>query len=229
MKYQAVIFDLFGTLVDAPTREKHRKVLETIASILSVPHDDFSEMWFDTAAKRGVGDFKDLESNIKYICEKLGAQCEDNQMKNIVQIRMDYTIKIMQPRIDAIEVLSQLRADGYKTGLISNCSPEVPIVWKDKPLAPLIEVAIFSCSVGQKKPEPSIYELAAVQLGVDSRKCLYIGDGDSQELTGALQVGMHPVLIRVPYESNANTLVGYREEWNGPVISSLSEVLTLVK
>ena len=84
--------------------------------------------------------------------------------------------------------------------------------------------------MGLKKPDPRIYQIAMEQLGVESHNCIYIGDGGSQELTGAYQVGMHPVLLRDPDEDSAEILrVDAEEEWSGPVISSLQEVLALVK
>ncbi len=78
-----------------------------------------------------------------------------------------------------------------------------------------------------KKPDPRIYRIATDQLGVEPETCLYIGDGSSGELTGAAQVGMHPILLNLP-ENNPDAHQIDKEDWNGPAISSLSEVLMLV-
>jgi putative hydrolase of the HAD superfamily len=64
---------------------------------------------------------------------------------------------------------------------------------------------------------------------VKPEDCLYIGDGDSQELTGAANVGMHPVMIRAAYEDETQPRLTNKEEWAGLVISSLKEVLNLVR
>ena len=82
-----------------------------------------------------------------------------------------------------------------------------------------------------QKPDPRIYRLAAEQLAVEPAACLYVGDGESHELTGALRVGMHPVLVRVPGEDSSDLFrVNYEaEEWDGPVISSLKEILPLLE
>jgi len=138
----------------------------------------------------------------------------------------------MRPRQDAIDVLSYLQSQGLKTGLISNCSPDTPLIWKDTPFAPLFDVAVFSSSVGVKKPDPRIYQIAIDQLATKPGNCLYIGNGDGRELTGASQVGMHPVLIRAPDEDNTDAQwedSTDAEQWDGPVISSLREVLDLVR
>ena len=103
------------------------------------------------------------------------------------------------------------------------------MVWEDTAFAPLFDVTMFSCRVGIKKPDPRIYRMATDQLAVEPEACLYIGDGSSQELTGALQVGMHPVLIRLPEESVDAHFIDREEGWDGPAISSLQEVLNLVR
>ena len=89
---------------------------------------------------------------------------------------------------------------------------------------------MFSCKEGVKKPEPQIYTLAAEKLGVDPEDCLYIGDGSSNELTGATAVGMHPVLIIDPEEDRLGThRVDFEgDKWKGPIISSLKDILVMI-
>jgi len=230
MKYQAVIFDLFGTLVNNTSLEEHEGVMAEVASVLSVPADDFGRLWLDTADERVIGAFQSNEANIEHICRRLGVRPVDTQIRLATQIFAGNPASLMKKlRANAIDVLSQLKSEGYKIGLISDCSPTVPLIWKETPLSSLIDVAIFSCSVGLQKPDPRIYYLATEQLAVEPENCLYVGDGSSQELTGASQVGMYPVLIRVPDEESTNPYRINAEEWDGPAISSLSEVLTLVR
>ena len=49
MKYAAVIFDLFGTLVDNFSAREYESVLMQMASVLAVPYDDLARLWFDTS------------------------------------------------------------------------------------------------------------------------------------------------------------------------------------
>ncbi len=231
MKYSAVIFDLFGTLIDKFSLREHQSVLRQMALVLSAPSDDFIQLWFDTFNERGLGIFQSLEANIEYICKKLELQTEGDRVKLAAKINIEYTASAMKPRPYASELLSYLKSHGYRTGLITNCSAEIPKIYNDTPFAHLIDVAIFSSLVGLQKPDLRIYQLAVEQLAVKPKNCLYIGDGDSQELTGASQVGMHPVLIRDPDEDSTDVhrVDAEAEEWAGPVISSLKEVLTLVR
>jgi putative hydrolase of the HAD superfamily len=198
-----------------------------MAHVLSAPPDDFAQLWFDTFNERSTGIFQSPDDNVEYICRTLGVSVNETQVKLATRIRFDYAVQSMMPRPDAIETLSRLKFEGCKTGLISDCSAEAPAIWKDSPFVELIDVAIFSCLVGVKKPDPRIYRIATDQLGVEPETCLYIGDGSSGELTGAAQVGMHPVLLNLP-EDNPDAHQIDKEDWNGPAISSLSEVLMLV-
>ena len=230
MKYEAVIFDLFGTLVDKFSLHDHTGMLSQMASVLSIPADDFVKLWFDTFDMRGLGEFKSLEENIDYICRQLGVPPENDRVRLVAKMNIDYTARSMIARPQAIEVLSRLKSQGYRTGLITNCSAEIPKIWPSTSFAPLIDVTTFSASAGVQKPDPRIYQLAAEQLEVKPEKCLYIGDGDSQELTGAATVGMNPVLIRAPDEDKTDVhRVNYEaNEWVGMTINSLEEILTLL-
>ncbi len=231
MEYAAVVFDLFGTLVDKFSQEENIEILRQMALVVAAPPDDFIRLWFDTYEERGLGIFQSYEENVAYICQKLGVDAAESQITHAVEIDHEGTVRLAKPRPHATELLSHLKKENYKTGLISDCGVEIPGIFNNLPFAPLIDVTVFSCLVGTQKPDPNMYHLATERLAVKPEECLYIGDGDSNELTGALQAGMYPVLIRNPAEDHADV---YRtnfegDDWQGPVISSLKEVLTLVK
>jgi len=229
MKYQAVIFDLFGTLIENFVRTEYENVLAEMASILNTPFRDFQRIWLDSFPERVTGVHATQKESIEYICHKLNVSVTEAQVDHAFRVRLDYTKRSMIPRRDALETLSYLKTKGYKLGLISDCSGEIPIVWESTPLAPFFQVTVFSCVAGIKKPDPRIYHLATDELKVRPQDCLYVGDGSSQELTGAKKVGMHPVLIRDPDESVDAHYIDREEDWAGPRIASLKEVLSLLE
>ncbi|UCC17202.1 MAG: HAD-IA family hydrolase [Dehalococcoidales bacterium] len=230
MKYEAVIFDLFGTLVKNYTVQQHEGTLTEMAAILSAPRDRFIQLWYDTFNMRCLGELKTPEENVVYVCRELGIAVDKDLVKQAALVRYTLTRDTMIPLPGALRILTSLKNRGMKIGLVSDCSSEAPKVWSDTPFYSLFDITIFSCMEGVKKPDPRIYNLAADRLGVKPEDCLYIGDGSSNELTGAAAVGMHPVLIIDPEEDSSGThRVDFEgDEWRGPVISSLKEVLTLV-
>jgi len=228
MKYKAVIFDLFGTLIENLSLPEYQSVLAEMAAILNAPAEDFYRLWLDTFLQRTTGVHGTQRESIEYICRELNIEFTEAQVAHAFNVRLDYTRRAVVPRAGALDVLKQLKVKGYPTALISDCSGEIPLIWNETPFAPFFDVTVFSCKAGVKKPDPRIYNLATDQLKVRPEDCLYIGDGSSQELTGARNVGMHPVLIRVPDESADAHFVDREKAWDGDEISSLYGVLDLV-
>jgi len=109
------------------------------------------------------------------------------------QRRFDHALKMVEPEV--VATLSQLRSMGLSLALVSNASTAEVAAWPDSPLAPLFDAALFSCECGSAKPEPTIYREAAGALGVAAEQCLFVGDGGSNEHSGAAAVGMRPVMI----------------------------------
>ena len=58
MKFKAVIFDLFGTLVDKFPIDESIDILRQMAAALPVPEDDLIKLWFATFDERHGGDFQ---------------------------------------------------------------------------------------------------------------------------------------------------------------------------
>jgi putative hydrolase of the HAD superfamily len=131
-----------------------------------------------------------------------------------------------QPRANAVEVLTALRAKGLRIGLLSDCSAELPELWADLPLADLVDEPVFSALVGERKPHRAMYTTVCERLGVEPTECLYVGDGGSNELTGATAFGMRAVLI-----ADADWATGHRfdsDDWHGESVADLSEVPALL-
>ena len=230
-KYQAVIFDLFGTLVDIFSRREYENIVAEMVSILKVPPDDFFKIWIQSAEMRTTGVFRTLEESLEYICRKLKIKADASQIEAALRVRFDYVTRALTPRQDAIEVLTSLKSSGLKIGLISNCSMEPPLIWPTTPFAPFFNIALFSSVVGINKPDRRIFQMAVARLMVEPSKCLYVGDGGDNELAAAADVGMMPVLIRASHEDVTDAIRPNDESkyFTGPKISSLKEVLNLVK
>ncbi|MCX7912128.1 MAG: HAD-IA family hydrolase, partial [Dehalococcoidales bacterium] len=220
-RYRAVIFDLFGTLIENFRRPEYERVLEEMAEILGIPAGEFKRLWAGFFLERTLGIHRNQRDSIVHICRTLNIQPQDSQVEHAFRVRLDYTRRSMQVRPYAIETLSALKRGSYKIGLISDCSGEIPLIWKDTPLAPYFDVTVFSCTAGIKKPDPRIYHLATEALGVVPGECLYVGDGSSRELSGARAVGMRAVLIRDPAEPADSHTVDREQNWDGDVIASL--------
>lgn len=231
MRYRAVIFDLFGSLIYNLNETHYERVLHEMAAVLGVPATDFIEAWRHDFVERMMGCFGDEEGNIRHACEITGIQADDDAVTAAYRIRgCAFAASSFTPVNGAVETLAELRRRGLSLGLISDCSADTPALWQKTPLAEHIDVAIFSCKVGMKKPDPRIYLLACERLGVEPTDCLYVGDGSSDELAGAQRVGMDAILIRDG--TGTEPMMAPRiqpSEWNGRMINSPCEILEFMK
>ena len=226
MTYRAIIFDLFGTLVNdfmSVTGQTH----EELADILGVPYEPFMKQWREITARRTMGEFQTVEASIDHVCGALGVPVTAKQMAKAVEFRLEYTRRALVPKPDAVATLAQLKQTGFTVGLLSNCSIEIPILWPTTEFADLIESPIFSSRERLKKPDPRIYRIACERLGVAPEDCLYIADGENHELKAAADYGMNPVLIRLDSHEPRGELRQEAREWQGKSILTLSEVLKI--
>jgi putative hydrolase of the HAD superfamily len=225
---EAVVFDLFGTLVYEFPRADWEGWLETSAAILEADVDAFKAAWNATGIERQTGRLGDLEENLRTVAARAGAWPTDAQLTEVLDGRAAMYRKWFVPRPGAEETLARLRADGYRLALISMCAPDAPAMWRASPLEGTVDVELFSCDVALRKPDPEIYLLATERLGVGPQACLYVGDGSYRELSGAAAVGMRPVLIRDPQEE-AEMLRPEVEAWDGASIDDLRRVPDLLE
>jgi putative hydrolase of the HAD superfamily len=115
------------------------------------------------------------------------------------------------------------------TALVSMCAPDTPAMWRASPLAGLVDVEVFSCETGLRKPDPEIYRWACDRLGVAPDRCLYVGDGSYGELTGAAALGMQAVLVSDPEERAEMLRPEVEEGWTGPTIAHLQEIVPMLE
>jgi putative hydrolase of the HAD superfamily len=228
MKVQAVIFDLFGTLVfDKFSGEKYTQFLSRQASALKLDNSQFAALWKNSFSERTIGKFETLEHNLNWIGKQLGRTLNPVSVEEVASQMVDLTRQALTPRSQALEVLFQLRLKGIKTGLMSDCGPAVPLVWNETPFPTLFDAAAFSCKEGIRKPDPAFYQVLVDRLGVPASQCFYIGDGHSDELAGAKKMGMKAVQVWSAIDTDEPDRLVVKD-WDGITLKSLSEVLVLL-
>ncbi|MGD0712535.1 MAG: HAD family hydrolase, partial [Bacteroidales bacterium] len=119
-RFQAVIFDLFGTVVENFSVSEYQEVLSAMAAVLGASAGDFMQAWMSTFAERTTRGSKRTEEDIELMCRQLGVQVGDQEVATVAQMRRDFTRRQMVPRTGALETLTELRAKGLKLGLISD-------------------------------------------------------------------------------------------------------------
>ncbi|MEW2385334.1 HAD family hydrolase [Micromonospora sp. NPDC047707] len=222
--FQAVLFDFFGTL----TRSVQRGVAHrTTADLLGCPPDVLVDVLDRTYYQRATGRLGTAEATLRWVCEQAGVRPSDTAVRSAVAARHDAVRADTRLREEAVPTLAALRRRGVRTGLVSDCTHELPAFLPHLPIDPLLDVRVFSVQVGRCKPAPELYRTACRRLGVAPAECLYVGDGGSQELTGAERAGLTAVRLVAP-DLAGHMAFNRDDAWTGPELLSLTEVMNLV-
>jgi putative hydrolase of the HAD superfamily len=229
-RFDAVVFDLYGTLVPEFPRSEFWEVVDAMAGVLGCDAAGFRAEWQRTAVGRQTGAYAGgMPENVRAICAAIGGGVPtEAALTQALELRAELYRRWFHPRVSALETLRELAARGYPMALISMCAPDTPPMWRASELAPFVAVEIFSSETGLRKPDPAIYLAACEGLGVAPERCLYCGDGAYRELTGAEAVGMTAYEIRDPTVVTAEQLRPEGEDWQGAGVSDLRELLELL-
>ena len=224
---EAVVFDLFGTLTKSVSHHFSNQLHYDMSTALGIDHDTFISLWHDTFEMRLTGHFTDIRANIEHIIQILKITVNPDALNYAITIRNDATQHVLNHlREDAVETLRKIKHMGIKLGLISDCTPEVPIIFQKADWARYFDSIIFSSVIKMKKPNPEIYLTMCQNLNCAPQKCIYVGDGGSHELSGAEHVGMFPILI-MPTTNN-KMFLPLRDTWEKERITTLAEVFQYI-
>ena len=169
MRYNTIIWDLDGTLLDT-----------------------LQDLWLATnhalrtygMPQRTLDEVRNFVGNgVRKLIERAVPDGEDNPLfgevfaefkRYYVEHCQDNTC--LYPGIS--ETLKQLKADGKRMAIVSNKLQEGVTELHEKWFADTIEVAIGESSDVRRKPAPDMVEAALERLGVDKSDAVYVGDSD---------------------------------------------------
>jgi epoxide hydrolase-like predicted phosphatase len=96
----------------------------------------------------------------------------------------------------------ELRAEGYRTAILTNNVREWGRYWKGSVPLELFDVVVDSCDVGLRKPDPAIFRLTCERLGVAPEAAVFLDD-TRRHVESARQVGLQAILVRDPWDALA--------------------------
>jgi putative hydrolase of the HAD superfamily len=99
----------------------------------------------------------------------------------------------------AIETLAELRARGYRIGLISNTIWPAELHIEDLEeigVLPYLEHLIFSGEIGLWKPNRAVFQHVLAALEAEPEHAVFVGDSPREDILGAHGAGMRAVWVR---------------------------------
>jgi len=216
----AVVFDFFGTLTPSAPTEVWLSHASRVAAVMGVDGHALQAALHESFPERATGAMGDLPQTMHALASRLGVALTDDRLDAACRVRRQVQHELFALRDDALPTITWLRAHGLKIGVLSDCTLELPEIWSELPLSASVDAAVFSCTVGIRKPDPRLFNLVSGRLGVGPGDCLYIGDGGGHELSGARAVGMRAVLLAGD-DWYTNAVYDREEDWDGSRIRSL--------
>lgn len=173
MKYNTVIFDLDGTLLD------------TLDDLTDSVNYAMSGMGWPLRDRREVRLF--LGNGIKRLMELCSPEgISDDEFNKAFAMFKEYYVEHNQdktaPYAGVIEVMAHFKEQGIKMAIVSNKVHEAVIALRDK-FFPYVEVAIGDMPGMARKPEPDSCHKALELLGSTREESVYIGDSEVDLLT----------------------------------------------
>lgn len=240
---KAVFFDLYGTLlVFNDFDEANNKWTDAFYELAGKPNNvSFEEvrtickeiLESDTEKEISKG-FTTYETKIFNAFLKKNISIEKDRIKIIA----DTTVELWQENVvladDALFVLSQLKKT-KKLVLITNFdhSPHIYKVLNQTGLINFFDLVLISDEAGSKKPEPAIFRSALNYFSLNPGQAVYIGDNVYDDVMGAFNAGIVPILIsRDSKSNNHNNVEKIIRQYNLAefrTVKSLSELFDLHK
>lgn len=188
MMVKAVLFDMFETLISHYNCPVYFG--KEMAADAGIPAENLIPRWRAMEADRSIGKLT-FEDTIRIILEENSCDQIEEKLRMIVRKRVatkEECLRHMDPQIRPM--LEGLRRRGIKVGLISNCFSEEAMVIRRSVLFPYFDAVCLSYEEGVQKPDELIYRRCMEKLSVSPEECIYVGDGGSDELVTAKQLGM---------------------------------------
>lgn len=192
---KGIFFDLYDTLtISNKSLYKQKEI--NCAKICGVSPEKYKSTWKSLVVRSNLGQFPQTSDRAEEVLSLLNIPKKQHIINTIVKYEHEILKNGISLYEDAITTLDTLRQSGLKLGLISNASPSVNIVIENLNLNKYFDSIVISYEVGYRKPDSRIYEIAAERLSLMPKDCIFVGDGNDQELDGAHKTGMLAIHIK---------------------------------
>ncbi|MFH0752301.1 MAG: HAD family hydrolase [archaeon] len=187
MEFEAVVFDMYGTLMH--TADK------------SGPYDrlfrklSFSLWWngMDRHKVKRICMTEDLPSMSDVVHRLLPNKRGFDVSGYDSAVAKEVGSVVLYP--DVLETLGRLRDKGISMGLVSNLASPYREPFFRFGLDRFISSFVFSCDVEMMKPESGIYRAVLGRMEVSAAKVLMVGDSFRNDVEAPELLGMRSVLL----------------------------------
>lgn len=243
MSINAVIFDVYGTILYIPFEAVKKKAIEIRDRLKNEGYEvrateiakKFGKRWLEYSEGKFKDDYEFVNSALKDLFPK--EELGEEFVKRFVTLGY---IQVAETYPGVEETLSKLKEKGIKLGIISNSARSQTIInLKDTGIYDYFDVLYISSDFGIMKPDHRLFLKACEGLSVKPSETLVVGDRLSEDIAGAKQVEMKAALflptIEVKTWSTSGQIIKKTgmdmesEHQPDAIIKEIKEVLRIVE
>ena len=181
MRYETVLFDLDGTLIDSGSL--------ILASFRHATQEVLGRMIPDAVLMAGVGGHSIQEQMREF---------DETRADELVRVYREHNMTIYRDvrAFAGVEgVLERLRVEGRRLGVVTvKGRPTVDVTFEVLPLGGYFETVVTGDDTERHKPDPEPLLLALERLGVSAESAAYVGDSPF-DIRAAKAAGMVAVAV----------------------------------
>jgi putative hydrolase of the HAD superfamily len=185
----AVLFDFSGVLTTSPWPALRASADGDLDFLVGPYHEDTDHPWH--RLEPGEITIEEWLTAIQAAADESGRALDLSPMQSLLA---ELTV-----HEDVVAHVAGLRADGYRTALVTNNVREGSATWRAMiPVDDLFDVVVDSSAVGMRKPDPAIFTHTLDLLGgVAPDRAVFLDDVEGN-LVGARLAGLHTILVGDP-------------------------------
>ena len=187
---KGVLFDFWGTLVENGI---HPSPLKQVKYTLRVQtgFSDFVVRFEDVFMTKN---YEDLYEAFEAVCKEFEVEPTKPILDRLVGT-WNKNGMLCKPFPETIQLLEDLKKDGYKLCLISNTPSNIVSVLEKFDMSKYFDAEILSCNVGLLKTDTKMFDLALKELKLKKEEVVMVGDSLHTDIKGAEDAGIMPILV----------------------------------
>lgn len=222
---KAVLFDLGHTLIDYyhEWRGPRAKAVDRVYHLVAGSCDTVPDKERFTAYLSGLlekaRDLKisqmvevPLSETIDTCLHRFGCDSSEDLIEGSLEAFYQTLLESRELIPGTVDMLERIKARGLLIGLVSD------VAWGLPSRFPLMDMRhfhldgffddmVFSTDVRLRKPNPKIFKIALLNLGVKPGEAVFVGNSLQADIEGALRVGMLAVLKKSKYYQHDDGIV----------------------
>jgi putative hydrolase of the HAD superfamily len=186
---EALLFDFSGVLTTSPWPALTATAQGELTLLVGPYHEDTDHPWH--RLERGEITIEEWITAVTALAEEAGATLDFTPLSALLDNLSVHDI--------VVEHVRTLRAEGYRTALVTNNVREGSARWRAMlPVDDLFDVVVDSSVVGMRKPNPAIFDHTLALLGgVPPERAVFLDDVEGN-LVGARRAGLQTILVPDP-------------------------------